>query len=255
MKDIQSLTIIQYNVNHSKDKTQIHFLKEADLEIHHILAIQEPWINPHTSTPSSCKAANYYTCIRAKGNPRTMLYVSKALEENIWETKTYNDENGGGDITSIKITTQDQTYWIHNVYLAPPESKTSRELGVLEHLPGLLAIPGTHTVIGDFNIHHPTWGGPLVQPHTLSQSLISIIEQARMGLNTPQGTTTWHKGPSFSTIDLSWTTADQQDRIQFCGVEHKLDSDSDHLPLRTTITITVQREQPREPKLNWAMAD
>lgn len=75
------LTIIQYNVNKSKDRVQRSFLQSLDPHRHHIVAVQEPWINPHSGRPATVQDRRYHLAISTQRGttPRTCIYVSKLL--------------------------------------------------------------------------------------------------------------------------------------------------------------------------------
>ena len=54
---MEVLRIIQYNVRKEKDAVMAPLLEDAKEQGIHVLAIQEPWQNPHmnaTYCPSSC---------------------------------------------------------------------------------------------------------------------------------------------------------------------------------------------------------
>jgi hypothetical protein len=55
---IQTLNIIQYNVNKSRNRVMTSLFKSLDPQRYHILAVQEPWRNPQMSTTS--RPPNYH---------------------------------------------------------------------------------------------------------------------------------------------------------------------------------------------------
>ena len=56
------------------------------------------------------------------------------------------------------------------------------------------ALSGKVVLLGDFNAHHPVWGGQHVAGEPQAEHL--LLEMARRGLRllTPEGETTWKKG-------------------------------------------------------------
>jgi hypothetical protein len=78
---------------------------------------------------------------------------------------------------------------IHNCYNPPPKLLTSRNLATLQLLPQALSHSGEHILVGDFDLHHPLWGGTLLPTqHTLADDLIEATAHSKMELILPQGT-------------------------------------------------------------------
>jgi hypothetical protein len=69
-------------------------------------------------------------------------------------------------------------------------------------------------MVGDFNLHHPYWGGLRVQ--TLDpkvEEALQIIEEYQLGLLYKPGTTTFRVRDTETTIDLSLATPGLQDSL------------------------------------------
>jgi hypothetical protein len=92
---------------------------------------------------------------------------------------------------------------IHNVYRTGNLPPTSSELQPTDELlpldtheifsfvhASLSDNSVDHVLLGDFNIHHPNWGGPLTRPHRASQLLLSLQELHNLGLLLPPETIT-----------------------------------------------------------------
>ena len=188
MKNTSTLTIIQYNVNKSKNKVQQHFLKELNPLKHHVVALQEPWCHPTEKTSISHPA--YHLVFPDSHRGRTCIYVSKHLEVDKWRMEK-PPMGADGDITSISIQTNGGKIYLNNIYNAPPLSHSSRDLGTLKFLPELFSKEGPHILVGDFNLHHPRWGGQAVlSHHRLADELIKILGNRDMELVLPEGTIT-----------------------------------------------------------------
>ena len=70
-------------------------------------------------------------------------------------------------------------------------------------LPELLRAKGEYILLGDFNLHHPFWGGVAVtSADDAADDLIHAIEAAGLSLATKAGMETWVKGILRSTLDL-----------------------------------------------------
>lgn len=156
MKGMPTLTIIQYNVNRSKNRVQNHFLQTLNPLKHHIVALQEPWSHPTEQTTVTHPA--YHLIFPDCHKSRTCIYISKSLNVNKWR-KIETPEGIGGDITSIGLDTELGKISIHNIYNPPPLSHSSQEMNTLQWIPQIIAQEGHHILVGDFNLHHPKWGG------------------------------------------------------------------------------------------------
>jgi exonuclease III len=246
---IQTLNIIQYNVNKSRNRVMKPMFKSLDPERHHILAMQEPWRNPQM--PTTSRPPNYHLIYPLSKETRVCFYVSKAINQNEWETTEHSP-----DLVTLTIYLSGRTLHIHNCYNPPPNLLTSRNLATLQLLPQALSHPGEHMLDGDFNLHHPLWGGiSLPTQHTLADDLIEAITHSNMELILPQGTVTWRSGNSMSTLDLTFATSGIAEQVLQCQPCEELDSDSDHIPIITSIETSVPQQAERPAQPQWRKAD
>jgi endonuclease/exonuclease/phosphatase family metal-dependent hydrolase len=105
-------------------------------------------------------------------------------------------------------------------------------------------------LIGDFNLHYPLWGRTLLPTqHTLADNLIETTAHGNIALILPQGIVTWRSGNSMSTLDLAFATSGIAEQVLQRQPCEELDSDSDHIPIITSIGISVpqQAECPAQP--------
>ncbi|KAI1005378.1 hypothetical protein K3495_g2839 [Podosphaera aphanis] len=102
MRDKSILSIIQYNVNKSKDKVQQHFLQLLNPLKHHIVALQEPWLNPNEKSTINHPA--YHLNFPGGLKSRTCIYISKSLAIGKWRKENV-PQGSEGDITSISLET------------------------------------------------------------------------------------------------------------------------------------------------------
>ena len=216
---------------------------------HHIIAIQEPWRNPKMAT--TVKPPNYHLIYPKHADTRVCFYVSKRLDVLKWDAEEHSP-----DLITLILHLKHQELHIHNCYNQPPKLATSHELGILQGLPAVLRKPGEHLLLGDFNLHHPIWGGVVVPTqHALADDLIEITQQANMQLILPQGTITWRRNNSQSTLDLAFATPWTTNCVQQCQPCDELDSDSNHVPIITTLLANTptRPQQPLRP--TWRRAD
>ncbi len=92
-----------------------------------------------------------------------------------------------------------------------------------------------HVLLGDFNIHHPSWGGPRARSHRASQLLLSLQELHNVALLLPPETITCRKNGSESTIVLVFP--------------------SSHFSNTQTAFSFSPLVSPFVPKLQWRKAD
>lgn len=245
----QTLNIVQYNVNKSRNRVMSAFLQAVDPKSHHILAFQEPWKNPQM--PTTLRSPNYHLVYPPHVDTRVCFFVSKVLDRDCWETKEHSP-----DLLTLTLRTDNKTLHIHNCYNQPPKLATSRYLGVLQRLPEALNCDGEHILLGDFNLHHPSWGGVLLPTqHALADDLIDITIRANLQLTLPPGSITWRIRHSMSTLDLVFATGSTAGRIQQCRPCEELDSDSDHVPVITSIEMEIPTQPERPARPQWKRAE
>jgi hypothetical protein len=110
-------------------------------------------------------------------------------------------------------------------------------------------------VLGDFNLHHPYWGGPAVRDiEPEAEELLQLAEHYGLTITTPPGTITYKEGNARTSIDLCWITQGLVDRLIRSGVNEDLDHDSDHLPIGTQLDLRVAVRGIRWVR-NWRKLD
>lgn len=143
---------------------------------------------------------------------------------------------------------------IHNIYSPPKSTNNTNALDAL--VMALREHPGDHhIVLGDFNLHHPLWTGPMY--HRQDQEvdeLIHILEDFSLQLVSPPGTPTFERGNAQTTIDLVFMTIEMRECTIKCQVRRDLQQDSDHTPIATTLDLSAP-VRPPETKPNWRYTD
>ena len=90
---------------------------------------------------------------------------------------------------TLRLAGGTQVINIYNIY-NPPPSCHNDETGTASiiALNDALAMPGRHIVVGDFNLHHPRWCGPIyAHQHRIADRLLGIIQEASVELALPRG--------------------------------------------------------------------
>ena len=95
-------------------------------------------------------------------------------------------------------------------------------------------------LLGVFNLHHPLLGGLNREATDVeSEDLIDIIGDLALHNTLPPGTVTYEEGRSQSTIDFWLVTTELIEQVIKSEVDRSLDHDSGHLPISTTLDLTV----------------
>lgn len=104
-----------------------------------------------------------------------------------------------------------------------------------------------HIAIGDFNLHHPVWGGiEITQTERAAENLLEMIETYQMEQILTPGTTTYQDKGAKSTIDLVFVTPLLKDNLITCRIK-EFQYGSDHYPITTCLNLKTI-SQPMEHK-------
>ncbi|KAI9034942.1 uncharacterized protein KD926_005005 [Aspergillus affinis] len=199
---------------------------EADL-----IFVQEPWENPYQNT----------TYHPANGSHQ-LLYPDST-------------EIGDERARELKLTDADgQQVRIFNIYNRPDEVDST----TLDLVISLIIFAGpinssTNSrllLLGDFNLHHPAWGGERSKRDSSSDQLLELIDTRFLDLWLEPGTTTWERNGNKTTIDLVFGSQDLTPRLVTCEVNERNHADSDHYPIRTLLDISTKTPEAQQRR-NW----
>ena len=204
---LNTLSILQYNVWHSKDKVMAPLLADSKIQEFHVIAIQEPWQNRTAFTSLSGKDYGFHLAYRPEEGTRVAFYINKSIPKEDWEV-----EFTSRDLSTLKLRTkcpnQEQDQWIkiHNAY-NPPHGNCAPQESVIPKLRMALDAESEHIVVGDFNLHHPLWAGPRqLDQHDEADDLIDASITNALDLLMPQGIKTWKTKRSAQMLDLAWAS-------------------------------------------------
>ncbi|TGO46402.1 hypothetical protein BCON_0327g00020 [Botryotinia convoluta] len=218
-----------------------------------IIAIQEPWRNPHQNTTHNPAADYFHLVYMDSQNTRTCFFVNKKIPTAAWTARTHSP-----DVCSLRIDvgnddlTQSQYIHIHNIY-----NPIQGLRGYGEALPLLRrelnnASGEEHLVLGDFNARHSLWTGR--EEYHIgrrdSEELLDILEEYRLDLLLPPGTCTWQSRGQETTLDLVFATEGVGQRVIECKVQPSFDFDSDHFPVSTILDTHIGQESTM-PRRLW----
>ena len=195
------IRVLQWNVQKSKTGAMIPLL-HWDTPDYDIIAVQEPWLHPQLQTSYCPRSCQYDLAFPTEGRARTCILINKRLLPNRWMTGT------SPDYCWIRIETETEPMTIHNIYSETPPSYQTRNWNTpIPRLRDALQQPGQHLIVGDFNLHHPIWGGPDVSRwHTGAELVLELMEEFQLELITPLGLITREKREQRSTLDLAIST-------------------------------------------------
>ena len=147
---MNSLQILQYNVQKSKDKVMSPLLADSRIASYDLIALQEPWQNPHCNR-TYCPSALGFMPAYDNRQRRSCFLINRRLDPTVWSV-----EYPSPDLTVLCLQVEDRTVWIYNIYSPPLGSYTTDHYDTsLTLLPDLLSRDGDHLLLGDFNLHHP----------------------------------------------------------------------------------------------------
>ncbi len=157
------------------------------------------------------------------------------------------------NLSSPESTHSQHNIHIHNFY-NKPDASNSRVLDDLTSILSQTAIAANdlhyevtidHVIFGDFNIYHPSWCCKITQADNLAPKLLEIIDEFNLTQPFPPGTAIYIIPlGSECKVDFVFTSAGLTERIQMCDVVEALDHDSDHIPIRTILDLSLQNTAP-----------
>lgn len=102
-----------------------------------------------------------------------------------------------------------------------------------------------HVVVGDFNLHHPAWGGIHISTTDRnSEDLLSLVEEYGLQLLLKKGKITYEEAGNQGTIDLVFAFLLISESLISCKVAKEIDYESDHYSIITRLNLQIiQREE------------
>jgi exonuclease III len=101
-------------------------------------------------------------------------------------------------------------------------------------------------LLGDFNLHHPNWGGDHIAADEKAETLIETVNLFGMELLLPRGTCTYARGPARTTIDLAFATPHLTQRLISCEPREDWGSGVDHHPILMRFDVQPWKTMPPE---------
>lgn len=247
---MKGISIIQFNCGSSNYGILKPFMDSLDPLKHVVVAIQEPSI--HKLTLSTYCPQGYSFCMEPKLETKVAFLISTVICASTWTSRWYSCF-----VAEITLQLKEMPLRIVNVY-SPTTSR--QDLIGWDTISKALADDGSDCIVtGDFNCHHPLWGGLLARRDIRAQNLLNFTENQGLKLVTPCGIPTfrrrgWRGALQETVIDLTFATQGVADRIQTCLPREDWSIRLDHIPIEITID-TLIAPPVNYSRYSWQRAD
>jgi endonuclease/exonuclease/phosphatase family metal-dependent hydrolase len=206
----RNLTIIQYNCGHTNSQASRPLFDS--LTEPQILVIQEPAYNRLTKSTYYPKL--YELAYDARPETRVCFIIRRDVGVSQWKRRQY-----GPNVAALEINTAQGKLTILNTY--NPRARGPRLQEWPQISKALKEASGEILLLGDFNAHHPAWGGRGIACEQSAEHLLNETERRELALITPKGEVTWRRGAQNSVIDLVFASQAIRERIAFCGPKER----------------------------------
>ncbi|EGU79108.1 hypothetical protein FOXB_10396 [Fusarium oxysporum f. sp. conglutinans Fo5176] len=268
MSSPPDLSVVQINVKAAPDRIQSlkNWIQNCDLRIDilclqdipanirgiqfsdHILAFgpNNPELIPdkeegRDQTKGKKKKPKLKSPYQQKEKLHAVAYlIHKSIPVQDWHVEFHDNVNLGLAATLLLRISDDQTIAIHNVH------NRFQKVQIPDLLQKVTAT-GQDLLVGDFNLHHPDWGGDDIQIIELQAiELSSGLKAADMKILTPRGFKTYSRGKCFagaytSTIDLTCASSSLAQFVSNWSSPEVPGFDSDHRVIMTTLDLEIER--------------
>ena len=150
-----------------------------------VLAIQEPSYNRFI------KSTYCPRCFILLYNAALMTKVCSMVSHNI-DTGYWKRQQFGPYVTILWLLLEECEVIIINVYKLQEEGFNRQALSAVKE--ALELAKGETILLGDFNIHHPAWGGIHITSETQAERLLYETEARGLKLAILRGEPTWKRG-------------------------------------------------------------
>ncbi|KAF5637881.1 hypothetical protein F52700_4584 [Fusarium sp. NRRL 52700] len=234
------LSVVQINVKAAPDRIQSlkNWIHDCDQRID-IVCLQD--------IPSNIRAIQFPDHILAFG-PNNPELVPATLEEQEKSKKRKGFQLKNPYLEKEKLHAV--AYLIHkSIPIADWDVEFHDDMKKVEMLDLVQRVTATGQdfLVGDFNLHHPWWGGDnltTIEPQAIQ--LAESLRHADMELVTTRGFRTYARGKCFagefsSTIDLTFASSSLVPFVREWQSPDVLGFDSDHRVIMTTLNLEINR--------------
>lgn len=178
-----SLSIIQYNARESRDQVMMPFFDNPRTLTYDIIAFQEPWRNAEFFTTYHPQKDIFHLIYMENPFTRVCFFINKRLAASSWYATHHSP-----DLCTISLQLPSlEKLHIHNIHNPIIINNAPGHLPLLSEK--LATSPlDEHIILGDFNLHHPAWGGIGTKIDNDSEVLLAVVEQYGVYLLLKTGT-------------------------------------------------------------------
>ena len=253
MKD-SKLTLLQYNVQKSQSVQELLLTTSALQEVD-IIALQEPWKNPHLEISTSTVFSSFLPLYCSEIG-RTLFLINKNLKLSSLHPTFWSK-----DFISLEIYLENSStsLWVHNLYFTPSsqENYTEASEALLCLLQNALQAQGQRILLTDSNLHHPDWSKKRRLYSDTANKFQSLMKDLNLDLAIAPFTPTRARSLSekpCSAIDLSFISSSLSNSLIFSKVALQFFHGSDHRPILTSLDLDPPRKTWK-PERNWKTLD
>ncbi|KAI1004863.1 hypothetical protein K3495_g3351 [Podosphaera aphanis] len=246
----RDIRIIQFNCGAGNYEILRPFMDMLDPEQRLLVALQEPSINK-TSLGTYCPKG-YWLCIEPKLETKVAFLVSKCIGESSWSYKWLSNF-----VAEVTLDLDKKKIRVVNVY--SPVTGGPELVGWNEIIEAINQDEVTSLLLGDFNCHHPYWGGFTAPQDTRAQKLINPTFAQGFHLATVPGIPKFRRrgaggGLQGTVIDLTFASEDLVGRIESCSTREDWSIRLDHIPIEINLSLDLSSRSYCIQKSSVALA-
>ena len=229
-----------------------------------VLLIQEPSITTYQTHVNHSAWRLYRPSAETEADRfRSLIYVNRRVSTSSHRQIACDHP----DVTAIKIWTADSQFLIFSVYLScvplftPSEVSAELALTAIQNtiISNTQEDQRTTSVIlsGDFNRHHPIWGGNHIQPRFIEDAneLINFFQTHSLHSCLPRGTATfWPFNDPGKSTTIDQTVTNRPELLIKCHLYHE-NYGSDHRATYSEWNLRSQRQPAAKAKKAYDRAD
>jgi len=235
MNRTTTFEIVQFNCNKANYNKARTLIDRFDPRTQKIVALQEVQENERNRSTYCPNGYHVMYEPSTEGAPTKVAFlISKEIEAGTWRVRQH-----GGNVMALDIELEGWPLTIINVY--NPHTR-QRRLATWPNIEkAIQKAKEDYILLGDFNSHHPRWGGIGARTDAQSEHLWEKIEVHQLKLLTERGRPTWSRNGAESVIDLTFGTEAVFQRLRKCQPEPGWAPMKDHYPIRIQLIAKAEK--------------
>lgn len=194
-----------------------------------VVAVQEPGWNKFSKSTYCPKP--YQLAYEATPETKVCFMIRRDAGVAQWNRTQY-----GPNVAKLELRLQDRNIAIINVYNPLGDRRRLYTWPAIQQ--ALDQAQGQVILLGDFNAHHPKWGGVGTACDQHAEHLLQSARARELNLLTEQGNITWQRGTRKSVIDLAFAEHAISTRVVAYGPIPQWALTRDHIPIRLLLDIS-----------------